>query len=267
MQRLHNESGFVPILELVLVAAVAAILAIIGYRAWQSRQSVAHPQMTQSPTPTAAPQVPKLSEYTNSELQVAFSYPAEWGVAALVEGTFIAPQTGSYKQINFSKADKVSIELVTGAYSSPLDGCGLTNPVQNAQHDLNAAKASVIGWNPSNIKRYMTGQGFNGPTVYLVNAKAGSNGPGWTQISSSDKVLVYKDIDDPSRKVKAGADSVCSTITQAQADEANAFIHIYHLAVNFSTTKVKGINAQFDARSGDDSTQLGQLVTALNSIK
>ncbi len=189
-------------------------------------------------------------------------------MASLSDGPLSKYQSGTYKQLSFSKATNVSINFVTGAYSSPLDACGYDDPLQNAQHALNAKQASVIGWEAGAIKRYMTGQGFNGPTVYKESMTSGDTGPGWIEVSKNNKVLVYNAIDKPENRVKAsGGDGACSPVTQAQADEANAFLSFYHYAANYSNQKIFGVNGQFDARKGDNSSRRTMLVTTLNSIK
>ncbi len=254
-----------------LIIAVVVLIGVVGYMVYKSHnKATINSTRSSATTPLTAakqPEAPKLTDYNNDELGVSLNYPKEWGMATISDGSLLKFQTGKYKQLSFTKATHVSVDFVTGAYSSPLDACGYDDPVQNAQHELNSNKASVIGWSGTDIKRYMTGQGFNGPTVYLVNSKAGDTGPGWTQIMINNKVLVYKNTDSASSKIKAGTGDGCSPITQAQADEANAFSSFFHYAANFSNSKVYGVNAQFDARNGDDATVRSQLIDTLNSVQ
>lgn len=257
-----NEKGFTAV-ELILAIVVVALLGFGGWYAWQAKNN---PNSTQSP-PSKQNMTAKVSDYTSTELGLSLRYPTEWGVATLSEGPLSKYQSGKYRQLSFSKATNISVNFVTGPYSSPLDACGYDDPVQNALHAQNAKQASVIGWEAGVIKRYMTGQGFNGPTVYKEYSTSGNTGPGWTEVGINNKVLVYKDIDKVENRVKVSDGEGCSPVTQAQADAANAFLSFYHYAANYSNDKVYGINSQFDARKGDDSSTRASLVTTLNSIK
>jgi prepilin-type N-terminal cleavage/methylation domain-containing protein len=262
-----NQKGF-SVVEILIVIVVVGLLGAVGWLVYD-RQKSSNKEQASSTTQTEQikkePEAPKSSVYKNDELGLSLSYPTEWGTASLADGPLSKYQSGKYKQLSFSKVTNVSVNFVTGPYSSPLDACGYDDPVQNAQHAQNANQASLIGWEANNIKRYMTGQGFNGPTVYKQSKTAGDAGPGYTEISTSNKVLIYKDID--KYPVKASSGDGCSPITQAQADEANAFVNFFHYAVNYSNSKVFGVNGQFDARKGDSTTVRGQLTDTLNTIK
>jgi len=262
-----NQKGF-SVVEILIVIVVVGLIGTVGWLVYDRQQSKSTTTTTPDTTQVTEQkqETAKTSDYNSSELGLSLSYPSEWGTASLADGPLSKYQSGEYKQLTFSKATNVNINFVTGAYSSPLDACGYDDPVQNAQHAQNANQASLIGWEENNILRYMTGQGFDGPTVYKQNKVAGDTGPGYTEISKSNKVLVYKDINNYPVKVSSDGEG-CSPITQAQADEANAFANFFHLAVNYSNDKVKGLNGQFDARKGDDTTVRGQLVDTLNTIK
>ena len=261
-----NPKGF----SVVVVLIVIIIVGLLGAVGWliydrQKTKTSEQPKTAQVEETKKDSETLKLSEYKNDELGLSLSYPAKWGTASLADGPLSKFQSGKYKQLSFSKVVNISINFVTGPYSSPLDACGYDDPVQNAQHAQNANQASLIGWEENNIKLYMTGQGFNGPTVYKQSKTAGDTGAGYTEISNSNKVLAYKKINN--HPVKASNSEGCSPITQAQADEANAFANFFHYAVNYSNDKVFGVNGQFDARKGDDTTVRGQLTDALNTIK
>jgi len=260
-----NVRGFSAV-EALLILVVLGLIGGAGYYVYQSKNKTSE-SINTAPTQNTTEEKPKLSEYKSDELGLALSYPSEWGDATLVDGPLLKFQSGKYKQLNFSKATNVSVNFVIGEYSSPLDACGLDDPVQDAQHSQNYKQASVIGWEGDTVKTYVQGQVDDGPSVYPVNKTPGDTGPGWVEVTKKDKVLVYKDIDKPENRVKAGDGDGCSPITQAQADEANAFVKFYHYAANYSNSKVFGVNAQFDARKGDDATVRDQLVDALNSLK
>lgn len=261
-----NQKGF-SVVEILIVIVVVGLLGAVGWFVYDRQKSKTseQPKTTQVEETKKETETPKLSEYKNDELGFSLSYPTEWGTTTFAEGPLLKFQRGKYKQLSFSKVTNVDVNFVTGAYSSPLDACGYDDPVQNAQHAQNANQASLIGWEQNNIKRYMTRQGFSGPTVYKQSKTAGDTGPGYTEISKSDKVLIYKDINN--HPVKAGSGEGCSPIAQAQADEANAFANFFHYAANYSSNKVFGVNGQFDARKGDDTTVRNQLTEALNTIK
>jgi hypothetical protein len=261
-----NQKGF-GVVEGILIFVAVALIAGTGYYVYKQSQNSDSSKSDQSIAEKSEPKKPKFSEYKNAALGVSLSYPVEWGVATLENGSLLKFQHGEYKHLTFSKADSASINFVTGAYSSPLDACGYDDAVQNAQHFFNSKQASVIGWSGTNIKQYVAGQGSSGPKVHLQSSKAGTTGPGWTKISSKDKVLVYKDIDSADTRFKASSGEVCKPVTQAQADEANAFLSFFHFAVNYSNSKVYGVNAQFDARKTDDPKIRDQLVDALNSLE
>jgi len=262
-----NQKGF-GIVEILIIIVIVGLIGTVGWLVYDRQKSkdTETPSTTNtSQTTNTEAETPKMSDYNSDELGLSLSYPSEWGAASLGDGPLSKYQSGKYKQLTFSNQANVSVNFVTGAYSSPLDACGYDDPVQNAQHAQNAVQASVIGWENNDIKHYMTGQGFNGPTVHKVNKTAGDTGPGWTEIIRNNKVLVYKDINN--YLVKAGNGDGCSPITQAQADAANAFANFYHYAANYSSSKVYGTNGQFDGRKGDDSTVRSQLTDVLNSIK
>ncbi len=269
----RNEKGFSAV-EILLVLVIVSLIGFAGWYVWQAKNknSKTTPNTSQTNTQTTKkePETSKLSEFKSEELGVVLNYPTDWGTATLADGSLSKYQSGKYKQLSFSKATNVSVNFVTAAYSSPLDGCGYDDPVQDAQHAQNAKQASVIGQEGNDIKTYETRQNLNGPygpAVYKVNMTAGDTGAGWTEITKSNKVLVYRDIDKPENRVKASDGEGCSPVTQAQADAANAFLSFYHYAANYSNSKVFGVNGQFDARKGEDATVRNQLIDVLNSVK
>jgi hypothetical protein len=260
-----NQKGF-SVVEIILLLAFVGLIAGTGWYVWKQRDNS---KATNNLHDSSTSQKTKLSEYKNDELGLKFSYPSEWGTTNLADGPLLKYQSGDYKQLSFSKAPSVYVDFVIGAYSSPLDACGYSDPVQNAQHAQNATQASVIGWEGTNIKRYVTGQNSNGlgAIIRTESLTPGSDGPGWYEISKSGDVLVYKDIDKPENRIKPQGDQDCGPITQEQADAANAFVHFYHYAANYSNPKVKGINGQFDGRKSDNAVMRKQLVDTLNGIK
>lgn len=266
-----NEKGFSAV-EMLLILVIVGLIGFVGWYVWQSKNkhttATSNTSHLENKVTKKEPEAANLNTYKSDEIGISLNYPAEWGMASLVDGSLSKFQSGKYKQLNFSKAANASIDFVTGAYSSPLDACGYDDPVQNAQHAQNATQASIIGWEGNNIKRYLITQTDTSPTVYKENMTAGDTGSGWTEITKNDKVLVYKNIDRPENRVKAsGSDGLCSSISQTQADAANAFLNFFHYTANYSNSKVIGVNAQYDARKGDDSTIRNQLIEVLGSIK
>ncbi len=261
-----NQKGFTAF-EIILLIVVLLLIAGAGYYVWKLRSA-------NKPAGDTSPSKPHTSEkkeepraYDVSGLGVKLKYPKDWGEATLADGPIMSPGTGSYKQLTFSSQKNININFVVGAYNSPLDGCGLGTPEENEKHALNAVEASVIGWDATNVKRYMSGQGTPAK-VYMYSIKPGEIGDGWVSVSTSDKVLEYKDIDSESNRWKAdSAGLACGTVTQAQADAANAYKKYVHYAVNVSNDKFKGANAQYDARTNDDSALRAKIVTVLNSIQ
>lgn|GEM_PF-1803979 len=270
MGKIHkNERGFSAV-EGILVLIIIVLVGVVGWFVFKNHKKTpvtnTSTSTTQTPAATVKTEPAKTIAYSNADLGVTLNYPESWGTATLADGSLYQYQSGGYKQLTFSKATGVNINFVTSVYSSPLDGC--VDPVTSAQYSYRAKQASVIGWSGSNVKEYVRGQGLDGTTVYLVNNKAGDTGPGWTEISNKDKVLIYKDIDNASTRVKvSGPNESCGVSTQAQADEANVFLSYYHFAVNFSNTKAYGVNAQFEAGSNDNPTLRSQLTDTLNSLK
>lgn len=263
-----NEKGSSAVVGLLLLFVIG-IIGLVGWYVWQSSHKTvpAVTNVTPSTSQKSLKPIPttQLSDFKIPDLDATLSFPTEWGTAAMTDGPLSKFQTGAYKQLSFSKATNITINFVNGAYASPLDGCGLEDPVLNAQHAQNGTQASVIGWEGRSLKRYMTGQGFDKPTIYKVSMTPGDSGPGWTEVATSEPVLEYKDIDN---RVRATTNSEgCGAVTQSQADAANAFLNIYHFAVNYSNKKVVGINAQYDARKGDEAMVRNQLVGVLKSVK
>lgn len=265
MKLTKSQKGFSAV-EIIMVIVIVGLLGAVGWFVYD-RQKNSKEQTnttTQTEQTKMEPEESKSSMYKSDELGLSLNYPTEWGTASLADGPLSKYQSGKYKQLSFSKVANVSVNFVTDVYSSPLDGCGYGDPVQNAQHAQNAQQASVIGWESDNILSYVNVQG-KGVQVYKTNIKPGDTGTGYTEISKSNKVLVYKDINNS--PVEAGSGDGCNPVTQAQADEANAFANFFHYAVNFSNKQVKGVNGQFDARKSQDTTVQNQLTTVLNSIK
>lgn len=262
-----SQKGF-SVVEILIVVVVVGLLAAGGWLVYDRQKNKTNEEANNARVEETkkGSETPKLQEYKNDELGLSLSYPAAWGTANLTDGRFLQAQSGSYKQLSFSNATAVSINFVTGPYSSPLDACGHDDAVLNAQHHQNANQAALIGWEGDSVKLYERRvHSTDGPTIY-TQSRIDDSGTRYTEVSRNDKVLVYKDVNN--YPVKAGGlDENCFPITQAQADEANAFENFFHYAVNYSNNKVFGVNGQFDARKGDDAAVRSQLTDTLNNIK
>lgn len=260
-----NESGFGAV-EVIIVLVIVGLLGAIGWFVWagNNNKTIETPDVShEAGLGINSPPISYLTEFKDADLGIKFSYPKKWGAATIKKGNPGEVASGNYSQVTFSKQSLVDINFVIGPYSSPLDGC--VAPVKEQQHELNKMRSSVIGWDSNNIKQYWTGQGFNGPTVYLVNIKPGDTGPGWKEIGNPDKkVLVYEDFNKNLYKATT-ADQGCNTITAAEADEANAYAKYIHFAVNYSNSMVKGVNAQYDARNGAV-PEMNWLIDTLNTL-
>lgn len=256
-----NERGF-SVVEALLILVLLGLIGGVGWYVWTARgaEDAKIPENTITTKNTV--------EYTNDVLGVTLSHPKTWGDAIAAEGPLVSPQSGEYTQITFSKEKRVNINLVKGGYFSPLDGC-ISDTVLISKHTQLGTQASVIGWEGSDLKA-LYDMPDTGDTVLKQSKARGGNSNGWTEIKKDNKVLSYRKLDDALARVKAttSEDSGCGdTITQAQADEANAYLTIYHFALNFTNSKVKGVNGQFDTRQGDDETVRNQLVDTLNTLK
>lgn len=252
---MKNQKGFGAV-ETILVLVIVGLIGGVGWYVWDAKKESDKSLNQASQTEIVAANKSKLSEYKNEELGLSLKYPKEWGDASAKEGTFLKFQGGSYKQLTFSKNTLVDINFVAGPYSTPLDACGYGDVVMNAQHYLNGKRASVIGWEGENIKEYWEGQGFDKPTVRLINT-------GWQKVETVDKVIVYKDIDQ--NPIKEETD--CGPASKAQLEEANGYYKFTHFAANFSNPKVFGVNAQYDTRKSEDANMRSQIEDLLNSLK
>jgi type II secretory pathway pseudopilin PulG len=262
-----NQKGFA-LVEGLLILIIVGMLAGIGLYVWNANNSTTDSldNLGSATNSTNTANATKLSEYKNEQLALSIKYPKRWGTATLSDGQFTMEyQHGQYKQLTFSKAGQVDIDFVLKPYFSPLDGCGITDPVLSEKYSLSQNRGSRIGWDGDNLKGYYLEYGTDNPKIYLTNIKAGDTGSGWVKISEKGKVLVYKDT--PSNYQATAGDDVCQAkVTQAQANEANDYNNYFHLVVNYSNDKVAGVNAHFDARQQDNQSDRDELVDSLNSL-
>ena len=252
------------LLILLLTGGGAAAYFILGNKKQNPVQTNNEPDNTAT---TAASR----KIFKNDELKLQFSYPETWGTATMETGKLLEQQKGKYNEISFSTNTDIKINLVLGPYGSALDACGYDDPVKNAQNSLIGKKASVIGWELKNINRYIldfNGQGSDVATTVKVDSNSSNLSERWTEVSTKDKVIEYKDTEQPETQIKAtNSTDDCGPITQAQADEANSYTKFFHYAANQSSAIVKGVNAHFDARKSDNPTTRTQIIEALNSIQ
>lgn len=259
-----SSSGYKKFLVPLIIAALIAVSGVLGFQLY--RESQKSPTATQEPRPTIA----QTTTFSNAELGVTLEYPKSWGSASLRDGEVSKPGEGSYKQLVFSKQEKVDINFVTGGFSTPLDGCA--DPLFVAKHELSRYKASVVGWSNDSIKFYQLDydapRSDSNPKYHIAGQSSRPNDQylGWSKLRSKDKVLEYRPHFEYSRPTTSGGTS-CYELTQDQAAEANSFNQILFYAVNLETTKAKGINATYDIRDGEDLETRDQLLSVLGSIK
>lgn len=267
---MKNTKGFA-LVEGLLILVIVGMLAGIGWYVWNASNktdgTLANTDAASSSSTAKSVKPSSFAEYKNDELAFSMKYPSEWGDAMLTKGTFSGPQHGEYKQLAFSKQTKININFVIGPYGSPLDGCGITNPVDAEKFSLDQAKGSIIGWNGDSLKSYGQYQGQTEPAVSLLSRVSSDTGPGWVKIDEKDKTLIYTYNFNDVKAAQGSSDGPCEdTITQAQADEANAYHKFIYFAANYSNSMVQGVNAQYDGRGGKSQAEIDQLTEVLNTI-
>ncbi len=77
MKFLKNQRGVAMVLELILVAVVAAVLAIVGYRYYQSRHT-AKPKSNSSAQTAKKDPYAGWKTYTSTAEGISFKYPPTW---------------------------------------------------------------------------------------------------------------------------------------------------------------------------------------------
>lgn len=269
-----NQTGAAHLVA-ILIVVVLGIVGFTGWKVYDSNQKTKKSLDNASSNNAAivekkkSPPEETTVKYESKDLGFSFSYPKDWGDATIQAGTFISPATGNYKQITFAKQGKVTINVVLGAAQSPLDGCGLEDPIKSRQHSLYLSNGTTIGWDEKGILQLFTGQGVEGggSKVFTYGYTPGDGTPGYDVIEKNSKVVLYYDYDKTPTKAVSGDSAVCGEITQAKADEANAFSKIVHYAANYSNAKVKGVNANYDAREKLETTVRDQVTSALNTLK
>ncbi len=152
-----------------------------------------------------------------------------------------------------------------------MDACGYSGePIKFEEYGLNARRSSVIGWDSQNNLKILYGPSQGNPSEQLITAGAApSNGAEGFEILKADaNVMVYRDLQKQNWKAMSGTEAeLCGEVTQAIADQANLFRKYVHFAVNFTTAKVRGVNAQYDARNTQGQNITNQLIEVLNGIK
>jgi hypothetical protein len=258
--------------KILIVTLTLLIMGAIGYGAWyfanqksDTTQSDKPASITTEETKTDAVMVPaNFIKYENKELGVSFSYPKEWGDVTLGPAK-TKPQYSStdYKQLTFTSQNLVDIDIVQGPYSSPLDGCGLP-PLESEQNTLDVLRASNVGWDKEGIVFYGRTQGEDEGKKYTYSYEEDQN-PGYTVLVKKSKTIAFQDNVgkyEPETAEKNG----CFNVTQKEADEANAYDKYIHFASNFQTDKIKGINAQYDARITKEQSIIDNILITLNSF-
>lgn len=269
-----NHSGFSHIVLVLVLLLVLGGVGFAGYKVYDNKK-------TKSVTSTAAtPTEPKkeepkeeikLSTYENKEFGFKLDYPKDWGDATFAEGKVVSPNGGKYSQLTFSKQGALDISFVTKGFTSPLDGCAYTDdPILSEDYGLSASRTLVIGWDGNNLKNlHSPDQGNNKERVELTAIGPVEHGVGSEKVKSDGSVLVYKDIDTKYWKDTSSDSSMsCGVpISQSTADQANTYRKYVHYAVNFSTDKLRGTNAHYDARKSFDQSLSDDFVKVLNTLK
>lgn len=254
------------LLIILLAGGGAAAYFILGRNNTTTGEQQSNNDITTSADTTAATKI-----FKNDEFKFQFTYPESWGDAVIESGKLLEQQKGKYNEISFAANENIKINLVLDPYGSPVDGCGYNDAVKNAQAELISKKASVIGWELKDIKRYVldfNGQGSNVANTVKVNTASSNPSERWTEISAKDNILEYKNTEQAETQVKATTNTEeCGPVTQAQADEANSYSKFFYYAANKSSSSVKGVNAYYDARKSDDPKVRAQIIDALNSIQ
>jgi hypothetical protein len=271
MKPTNSQSGFTPIHFLLLLV----ILGIIGFAGWRvystGQQSNSDLSSSSAQSNTIKKEDDKrgaYSEYKNKDLGFVFSYPQEWGSASIKQGELVSPAHGDYQQITFDKKPEIDINVVVGGAFSPLDGC--PDPVYMQKHGLAMQRATLTGWDGmDSILAYNLDYEAtvnNDTSVYNVTKHPSViNGKNvWTKIRSRDKALAFQWV--YFEPVKAG-ETCGDTITQQAADEANSYFKYIYFVRSFTSTKIKGINATYDARIIKTDLEIDQTLEVLNSVK
>ncbi len=266
-----RSSGFSSI-EALLILLLVGLVGFAGWRIYKAKkdtQSSGSNEIAKSQTVgTTQSTLGDLVTFHSDELNFSFTYPKKWGNATLAKGTFFVEyQHGDYRQVTFDSNDKVDINFVLGAYSSPIDGCGITDPVSSQLYGLSQVRASEIGWTGKSLKTYFHSQGQDSPVVNLTELK--SDSANWKIFKTSGKTFVYQSSLVTTGGFKVTEADMCSDgITQEEADAANAYYKFVHFVTNYTNEKVKGVNAQLDARTIEDSsTDINDIINVLNSLK
>jgi flagellin-like protein len=272
MKRL-NSRGFSAV-EGLLILVVIAIIGVVGYFVISASNKATTTSTTSATTQSKTPEAskPKTKQYKNDELALSFTYPEGWGNATASRHTQnhqSSVDAYDYTAVSFSNKKQISINFVVAGFDSQRDGCG-GQSVELREYGRTYTHASLIGWGKGVIKNLI----YN--PVANEYYKAGDRIVE-TKISTSNtniynevgQVLEYRVAStEPAKAHKMDPDAACdAALTQAQADEINAYDNIVNYAVNFSNAKVKGTNAEFDARQTDDTAVRKELLTVLGSIK
>ena len=213
----------------------------------------------------------KLVEYKDSDYNLSFKYPKKWGEVVTEDGKMSTPASGNYFQLGFSKASKITINLVEGPWTSPLDGCAFaTQVVTAAEYGDNMLQSAVVGFKGDKIQ-YLTTDLYkpdydNSTTSTLDTTKTATPQSSYVLQGTSGDVMIFKDIFE-NKAVADGAGPCISEITQAAADKANEYNNKFYYAVNFSNTEVEGVNAVYDSRKEDNKVEREELLKVLKSIK
>lgn len=271
MQKLYKSQSDVAHLTVIGLLLVFAVVGFTGWRVWQvnqdNKKSANSSDSQHSDKTDARDDAVATNRFKDEDLKISFDYPKEWGQATIKKGTLDeGPGSSDYKQVTFSNEPKIDFNFIVGSFRSPLDGCGL-EPLKMAKFSLSSTRASVIGWDATGIKKLYTIQGATEESIITEGLKPGDNTPGYEARTVIGKVMAYKDYDKKPYKAMSGEDIICFEVTQAEADQANEYSKYMHYALNFKNAKVKGVNAQYDARSADNQSRDNEIVQALISVK
>lgn len=268
MKTLRTQRGFTGV-EALIILLVVGIIGFAGWKVYDAKKSSDKSYDNASKSDAAivdkdALEKAKLTEFQSKDLGFTFSYPKDWGDAAIKDGAVVSPGKGNFKQVTFSKRTDVDINFVLDAFSSPLDGC--PDPLMAAPHDAASTRASVVGWDKENLKRYFVDRISGEKKIYLYNKTPGDTGPGFKLVKTGGNVLVYEDINQTPYKVN---EESCygEPLTEATVNKANSYYTFTRFAANYSNAKVKGVNAQYDNNKEKSQTVIDQIVTTLNNLK
>lgn len=261
MKLTRDQTGVAHLLGILAVVLLVGI-GVVGWRVWQSQKK----PVTVKPKPVVTQEfiVTKdgMTTYKNTRQGFSIVYPQTWGDATLVGmPSDFKEEDQQYKALTFSKEPKVSINFVTSPFVGGRDGPECSSPLAWSQVGLQTVRASIIGWKGAQIRNgdmYMTDTGQLSFTESLRDLSVYQQ----KLIRTTDKVMAYEEADQTA--VPANPD--CG-FSQADADEATTYKRIVYFAVNFTTSTVKGVNAQYFADSPRDQKVIDTITTALNSIQ